>query len=252
MKYLLAGILLLLAGTSSGESLTLTTPRGAKIDVIAQLPEGTGPFTTVVLAPGQGYHMQLPALEKTAQRLLAAGFAVFRFNWAYYTSTPQGNLSNEFVLEIEDMNAVVALAKSDTRVDSERIWAAGKSLGSSVAWHVLKGDSSLKGGALLTPVCSQAESGNQEPTPIHDYYYPSIDEETRPLVFVVGDSDPLCSPSILYRLISELTGPSRLAVVGGDHSFENLPLSGNEAFEKNLRLIGDFVALAIADWSVTD
>lgn len=252
MKYILIGILLLSAGNVGAEPFPLTTPRGAVIDVIEEFPEGLGPFSTVVLAPGQGYHMQMPTLELLAKKLLSEGIAVYRFNWAYYTSTPRGDLSDGFALEIEDMQTVITKAKSDSRVDQKRLWAAGKSLGSSVAWHVLAEDSSLRGGVLLTPVCSQVLSGTQTPSPLHEYYYPNITEETRPMVFGLGDSDPLCSVPILYNLIADLKGQSRIIVVGGNHSFESLPLEGNEALEKNFAVLNDFVALAIRQWSVSD
>lgn len=251
MKFLL-GFLILFSANVAAEQTTLITPRNATIELIAQFPDGTGPFATVVLAPGQGYHMQLPSLEGLANKLVAEGIAVYRFNWAYYTSTPRGNPSDGFALEIEDMQTVVSAAKGDPRVDSKRLWASGKSLGSSVAWHVLSQDPSLRGGALLTPVCSQVMEGATTPTPIHEYYYPGILEETRPLIFALGDSDPLCDLPVLYSLLSKLSGPSRLAVAGGDHGFQELPLAGDEAFEKNIIAISNIVTLAIAQWSVPD
>lgn len=84
------------------------------------------------------------------------------------------------------MNTVVALAVADSRVDSSRVWAAGKLLGSSVAWHVLRANRTLRGDVLLTPVCSQIESAGAAPVAILDYYYEDVSAETRPLVFALG------------------------------------------------------------------
>jgi len=250
MKGLLTAILILHCSLSvAAESVSIATPRGSTIEVIADFPIGAGPFTTVILAPGQGYHMRLAALEQTARRLVEEDIAVYRFDWTYYTATPRGSPSQDFVLEIEDMNTVVALAVADSRVDSSRVWAAGKSLGSSVAWHVLRANRTLRGGVLLTPVCSQVESAGAAPVAIHDYYYPDVSAETRPLVFAQGDADPLCSTPILYGLMADLSAPTRLLVVGGDHSFEGLPRAEGNALDENLQAVADFVALAVADFS---
>ncbi len=250
MKHLLLPILMLhSAMTFAADTLSIQTPRAATIEVVADFPTGPGPFITVILAPGQGYHMNLPAIESTARRLVEEGIAVYRFNWAYYSASPRGNPSDGFELEIEDMHSVVEFARSDTRVDSSRLWAAGKSLGSSVAWHVLRGDSELRGGVLLTPVCSQVENPQQPPVAVHDYYYPDVSAETRPLIIVLGDDDPLCSTSILYSLVAKLNAVTRLSIVGGDHSFDNLHREGDLAFQQNLQAVTDFVALSVSDFS---
>jgi len=234
----------------AAESLFSPTPRGVTIEVVADFPAGPGPFITVILAPGQGYHMGLPAMERTAQRLVQEGIAVYRFNWAYYTASPQGNPSEGFEFEIEDMNTVLALAQADSRVDSSRTWAAGKSLGSSVAWHVLRDNNTLRGGVFLTPVCGHVESFEQSPDVVQNYYYPGVSAESRSMVIVQGDADPLCSTPILYGMVADLNAPTRLSVVGGDHSFAGLRREGDLAFEQNLQAVADFVAVAVSDLSM--
>jgi hypothetical protein len=54
--------LLLLALLSTGhnfaaEEMTVGAPDGRRVSVIADFPSGPGPHSTIVLAPGQGYHM---------------------------------------------------------------------------------------------------------------------------------------------------------------------------------------------------
>ncbi len=251
-------ILLILAGlnctstVAAGEFPHVVTPRGTPISVIAEFPTGTGPFPAVVLAPGQGYHMRLPALEKTAKSLTGNGIAVFRFNWAYFSASPKGTPSSDLALEIEDMSAVVAAVKSDPRVRQDYVWAAGKSLGSLVAWRVLASDKSLRGGAFLTPVCSRAPDTKSTPVSEAEENYPGLKTESRTLVFVLGDKDHLCSPPLLYKFLANSSGKTRVGVVGGDHGFENKARTGaaaTTALEGNLRVVADFITLAISDAS---
>jgi alpha/beta superfamily hydrolase len=120
------------------QPIKLKTPRGAVLDVIAEFPAGDGPFPTVILAPGQGYHMGLPAMEQTAKEMVVQRIAVYRFNWAYFSNDAKnGQPSKEYVAEIEDMTAVLTKVRSDPRVAKDKIAVAGKSLGSLVAWQVL-------------------------------------------------------------------------------------------------------------------
>lgn len=248
---LLAGLI----GTSTAfavEPTLISTPRGTPISVIAEFPTGVGPFPAVVLAPGQGYHMTLPALEKSAKTLTENGIAVFRFNWAYFSASPKGKPSSDLAIEIEDMSAVVAAVKSDPRVRPEYIWAAGKSLGSLVAWRVLASDKSLRGGAFLTPVCSRAPDAKSPPVSEAEENYPGLQSESRTLAFVLGDKDPLCSPPLLYKFLANSSGKTRVGVVGGDHGFENKARTGAAAtiaLEGNLRVVAEFITLAISDAS---
>jgi len=98
--------------------------RGAPgdLDLIADFPPGGGPFPAGVLAPGEGYHMRLPAMERTAEALVAQGHAVYRFNWAYWSREPKGKPAADLSSELDDIRRVLAAARSDRRVaaDSSR------------------------------------------------------------------------------------------------------------------------------------
>jgi predicted alpha/beta-hydrolase family hydrolase len=132
-------VLVVLPVELRAEALKLTTPRGAVLEVIAELPPGPGPFAAVVLAPGQGYHMNLPAIEQPAKRLLAQGVAVYRFNSAYFSRTSQsGSPSEDLSREIEDLATVIARVRSEPRIDQRKVSVGGKSLGSVVAWRLLR------------------------------------------------------------------------------------------------------------------
>jgi predicted alpha/beta-hydrolase family hydrolase len=212
------------------QALTLTTPRGAVVEVIAELPPGPGPFPAVVLAPGQGYHMNLPAIEQPAKRLLAQGVAVYRFNWAYFSRRSQGGSpSEDLSSEIEDLATVIARVRSEARVDQSKVSVGGKSLGSVVAWRVLREDKSLRTGLFLTPICSNLPKGATQPVSEADENYPGLSTEQRRVSFIAGDRDPLCSPGVLYRFAASSPTPIRVAVVGGDHGFGNRALQGASA-----------------------
>ncbi|MBT9457207.1 MAG: alpha/beta hydrolase [Burkholderiaceae bacterium] len=251
----IASSLVLIHPAFAGESLRVKTPRGAELEVVADLPSGPGPFAAIVLAPGQGYHLALPALEQTAQALVAQGIAVYRFNWAYFSGNPKaGKPSEDLSLELEDLRTVLALAKAEPRVAGARLSVGGKSLGSVVAWRALAADAGLRSGLFLTPVCSRTPQGQAVPVSHADENYPGIASERRPIAFIAGDQDPLCAASVLYRFAAPAPGPARVAIVGGDHSFENrkLPAAAADAARiRNIRavalLAGNFIVENSAD-----
>jgi len=227
------------------ETLTVTTPRGAKVEVVADFPAGAGPFAAIVLAPGQGYHMALPALEQTAARLVSHGVAVYRFNWAYFTAAPKpGSPSDDLSSELQDMNAVLAAAEAEPRVNRSKLSVGGKSLGSVVAWRVLVANKTLRSGLFLTAVCSRVAKGQAVPTAMADENYPGVAAESRPLLFISGDRDPLCAPPVLYRFAAQAGGSARVAIVGGDHSYQNSALTGVAADEARARSINAVSQLA--------
>jgi dienelactone hydrolase len=242
--------LLFATGASASDPLHLTTPRGATVDVLQDRPSGPGPFPAIVLGSGAGYTMKLPILEHVAEALVAQGIAVFRFDWAYHVKDPEhGVPSKDRAPEIEDMNAVLALARKQAWVDGSRIVVGGKSLGSIIAWRVLRATPDLKGALLLTPVCSPPG-----PAPIApDTNYPDVSHEGRASAWVLGDRDPVCKDPILYRFLAEAAGPARIAVLEGNHSFEDGPTTdpvvaarAEREIDLASRLAADFVASLLA------
>jgi predicted alpha/beta-hydrolase family hydrolase len=225
----------------------LTTPRGDRIDVMAEFPAGaTAPVPTVVLAPGANYPMRQPLMEATARELLARGVAVWRFDWAYTTRQPAGRPSARLADEVEDMRAVIEKARHDPRVSADRLFVAGKSLGSGVAWQLMAAYPALRGAVLLTPVCSEMRGSTV--VSVADDNYPGLAQERRPLLFIAGDRDPLCEPASLYRFAAAAGGPARVAVLGGNHGLEQPGRTGDVARDANRRnaqrvgqLVADFI-----------
>jgi dienelactone hydrolase len=197
--------------------LELVTPRGAPIEVLAERPPGKGPFPAIVLGSGSGYHARLPLLEQTARALLRSGVAVYRFNWAYFVRDPdQGKQSESRADEIEDMQTVIARARSAPFIDPKRVFVGGKSLGSIIAWRVFRSDPFLAGALLLTPVCSKAS----DPPFSIERNYPDLLSEQRPVQWILGDSDPVCEPRALYRFLAGAPRPHKVSLLSGNHSFE--------------------------------
>lgn len=210
------------------------------MEVVADFPVGTGPFPAVVLAPGQGYHLALPALAQTAQQLVAHGIAVYRFNWVYFSNNPKkGRPSDNLSNELEDLQSVLKMARAEPRVAQDKVSVGGKSLGSLVAWKALSSDPSLRAGVFLTPVCSRASDGQAQD--FSNANYPGITTELRPVLFVAGDSDPLCAPRVLYAFVAKAQGNAHVAIIGGDHGFENKTLTGPAAIDaarnRNINLL---------------
>lgn len=245
-----AALLLFAAAHAFAQPITVPRGDGVSISAIVDLPAGAGKVPAVVLAPGQGYHMGLPVLESTARALNEQGIAVIRFNWGYFTAVPRGQPSADLSAELRDLQAVLAAARAHARIDAQRVSVGGKSLGSGVAWRAFVADRQLRSALLLTPVCSRIPKGENAPRPEARENYPGLDAETRPSLWISGDADPLCAPALLYAFAATGQRHTRVAVVGGDHGFENraLPAAEAEAFRAvNLKAVTALIAGFVAD-----
>ena len=226
------------------DEMTIDAPDGRRISVIADFPSGPGPHAAMVLAPGQGYHMNLPAMAETARALVGQGVAAFRFNWTYFTAQPRREPSADLSKELEDFQAVVAAARAHPRIDGTALSAGGKSLGSLVAWRALRADPQLRAALLLTPVCSRVTKGESRARSEAKQNYPGFDTEQRLVLFIAGDSDPLCAPAVLYSFAATTPGRARVAIVGGDHGYESTALSMPAAEMARKRNLAAVSALA--------
>jgi dienelactone hydrolase len=196
------------------------TERGEEVEVIEDFPAGSGPFPTVVLAPGGVYHARAPIPDQVSKSLAASGIAVLRFNWSYFPQDGRsGRAEDDWSVEVADTKAVLERARADPRVDKSRIVLAGKSRGSIAAWHAFRSTPEAKAAALLTPVCSRVSKENPTPQALDHYRGSAL--ETRPVLMIAGDRDPFCSSRILYRYAASFGAPLRLAVIAGNHSLES-------------------------------
>ncbi|MFT3964413.1 MAG: alpha/beta fold hydrolase [Sphingobium sp.] len=219
----------------------VTTPRGAAIEVIAEKPAGKGPFPAVILAAGSAYDMRRPIIEQVARALLGQGIAVYRFDWAYQVAgTPFAAQPKDRLAEMEDMRTALALAEKDADIDHGRIAVAGKSLGSVIAWQVLRAAPEVKGALLLTPVCAPGNAAAD--------HYPGLSGEDRPRLWIIGDADPVCPLPLWERFIAEGGKGERIAVISGDHVYRTAGVPERDARAADLlaRLAADFAATLLA------
>lgn len=238
------------------ETVAATNAAGEQLAVIADFPPGESKYPAIVLAPGQGYHMSLPAMEATARALTEQGIAVFRFNWAYFTAQPKGQPSSDLSKELQDFQAVLAAARKHPKVMAQNLSVGGKSLGSLVAWRAFAADSQLRSALLLTPVCSRVPKGETLPRSEAKQNYPGLEAVQRLTLLILGDKDPLCAPSVLYaHLAAGVAAGSaarlaRLAIVGGDHGYEDgrLPAAAAQAaLKRNLAAVSSLSASFVAE-----
>jgi predicted alpha/beta-hydrolase family hydrolase len=242
---LLASLSLIMTSSAAFSDPVTRLPRshGEPLEVIADMPAGPGPFPAIVLAPGQGYPMDGALLAETARRLAEDGVAVWRFNWAYWTKDrSKGAPSEDLALEVREMAEVVAAARADRRVDPARLFVGGKSLGSLVAWQLLRQDAALHGALLLTPICTDERDG--KPVAVGPEGYAGLATERRPLAFIAGDEDPSCTPSMLYAFAAGTAGSTRVAIVGGDHGLRQTRLAKEMQAKALARTVDDAARLA--------
>ena len=74
------------APAASEPALTVETERGASVSVMTDLPSGDPPFPALVVAPGGGYPASAPLHAELAAAAAAAGYLVYRLDWAYWTA----------------------------------------------------------------------------------------------------------------------------------------------------------------------
>lgn len=210
----------------SAESLKLKTPRGVEIEVSIDLPAAaTGKHPAIIIAPGQGYHKDLPLVKNLAEKTAANGFVAIRFNWNYFSADSQnGQPSDDLKNEIEDMQTVINFAKGDQRIDGSRLIIAGKSLGTFVSYSIFDQDDSFAGLILMTPICTDPKSG----APIGDESYPRFAAKTKPIALVLGNADGLCSLPALYDFVKSSKGNVSISAFGGGHSL-NFPKTEDAA-----------------------
>ncbi len=208
--------------TTINSTVSIPTPRGPKLAGVlhySAAPNGVA----VVLAPGQGYHKELPLMKRSAEVLSAAGFTALRFDWAYFTA--KGQPSADLSVEREDVDAAIAFLRArsasmdEHRDSAKKIVLAGKSLGSlaSLMRAGTKSDD-LAGLALLTLPVHQPDDTSNARVEAAD-----LDKAKCPVLIINGDSDPMSDLATLYRLAASAKTAPRIVIVPGDHGFETKP-----------------------------
>lgn len=240
-NYLISLLCLAVAAANAGESSPIATADGRTVECSISLPECTGHVPCLVMAPGRGYHKDRPIFPDLARQASEAGFAVFTFDWHYFSAGL--NPSDGLVDEMEDMHAVIRAARRHPRVDATRIIAGGKSLGSAVAGAVFASDDSLAGLVLLTPVMPNEEAVAQN--------YPGLLTEKRPTLVVLGEGDrDACPLQVLYATLAKAARDVPVVVVGGDHGL-NIGSPENPATAPNIAVANAAIVQWLRLWTST-
>ncbi|MBN1425343.1 alpha/beta hydrolase [Candidatus Fermentibacteria bacterium] len=213
-----------LAAPDAAESVRVTTSDAREVECSIYLPAGADRAPCLVVAPGRGYHKGLPIFTDLAAQATAAGFAVFTFDWHYFSA---GTAPSEgLVDEIEDLRAMIRHARRHDRVDTAYLMLAGKSMGSVLAAGVFAEDDSLAALVLLTPVIPTEDAVGQ--------YYPDLLAERRPVLIALGEGDEAnCPLPVLYGALAGAARRVPVVVVGGDHGL-NIGSVGNPATTTNI------------------
>ncbi|MBR7792229.1 hypothetical protein KDM87_06425 [Undibacterium sp. FT147W] len=183
---------------------------------VVDFPAGSGPFPAIVIAPGLRYAMHRELFSLLADKAVAAGFAVGRFNWRFYESDPlAGQPSSALQDELQQLKEVIGQLRAESRVLPAQVHVVGKSFGSIIAWQALRDDAELKSGVLITPLFDEMQDGKL--CDVSATHYPGLLAETRPLQIVCGDNDPHCTVASLHRIMDQAAANLTLRLLRGDH-----------------------------------
>ncbi|MCL2865925.1 MAG: alpha/beta hydrolase [Lachnospiraceae bacterium] len=129
------------------EKIILGENTAFSVEGIITIPDEakfTGPFPAVVLVHGSGAHdmdetiYEVKPFKDIAEGLAELGIAAIRYNmrtWTYGKELRKANIKSFTVAEekIEDALLATEMLKKDTRIDANRIFLVGHSLGGCIA-----------------------------------------------------------------------------------------------------------------------
>lgn len=218
--------------------VTTIRVREREVRAVVHVPDVIPPSVVpaLVIAPGQGYHMELPLVRELYDRVVSEGWAAARFDWSFHTQRRDAP-APPYAAEVEELQAVIDHVRGLTGVDRSHFYIAGKSLGSGIALERAASDPSIRGVVLLTPPIHSPKPEYKMGT-----IRPRLEKLRQPSLIVVGERDPLCELGRLYGLLTGLPHAPNLAVVGGDHSLR--PASETERGAANV----DLALRHVMDW----
>jgi predicted alpha/beta-hydrolase family hydrolase len=168
----------------------------------------------LMLAHGAGNDMRNPFLSFVCKGVAGAGIATLKFNFPY---KEKGRKAPDPAQKLEaTWRAVLDRVRRDPKLEFDRVFAGGKSLGGRMASRVVAQGEQVDGLVFLGyPLHPPGKPEN-----LRTAHFPDI---TVPSLFIQGTRDNLCDLTLLRRALPQIQGESELHLVeGGDHSF-NLP-----------------------------
>ncbi|XP_018432115.1 PREDICTED: testis-expressed sequence 30 protein [Nanorana parkeri] len=169
------------------------------LDAILSIPKDHGNVVNgVILTHGAGGDMNFAHLVSMARYLASHGLLCLRF-------TCKGlNL----VYRTKAYNAVVVYMKSLDDYNIGDIFLAGRSMGSRVAAHVMRGACEEGDGAIQGLICLSY--------PLHSPNAKGMlrDEDilhiTKPMLFISGSVDEMCDRALMMKTISKMKAPVQI------------------------------------------
>lgn len=135
-------------------AVTKTTVTLAGFDVVLHVPDGPGPFPTVLFSPG--FQLDAVHFEDTGAYLASHGFFTAIPTWgdSFLAAIPHSDLADH-------VSAILDALVADSRVDPEALAAGGHSRGGKVAILAATRDARIKASFNLDPVDSAGGPGAQ-------------------------------------------------------------------------------------------
>ncbi|HUH07106.1 MAG TPA: alpha/beta family hydrolase [Egibacteraceae bacterium] len=169
----------------------------------------------VVLAPGAGTTIAHATLSGIAEGLSARGFPVLAFNFGYAEA---GRRAPDPMPRLLTAFAHAAGAARDL-MGGRPVVLGGRSMGGRVASLLVAGGEPASGLLLLNyPLHRPGKGGERAAADLRSDHWPQI---RVPVLFCVGDRDPMCDLDLLERERRARlnAAPSEVHVaVGADHS----------------------------------
>jgi len=229
-----------LSASAADQTVDIKTPRGSLIKIDIYNP---GLPTALFIGPGQGCTPRLDMYGALATEAKVHGFTLVRLYWAYCVANPQGNPSTDLSTEKEDFLTALSYVKRDMGFSNEKIFIGGKSLGTFVSSEIFKTEPSLPGLVMLTPVCTDSTDPNNRKN-VFSEYYPELSAETRPVILIQGNVDPLCDTVHFQEYLKDKPSNFISLATNGDHGLGIKNPDGQYSTElgaKNLQAISRWI-----------
>ena len=208
------------------KNITISLSNSENVSGVIAAPENyrAGEGTGVIIAHGAGNDMDHALIVTLSNGLAEAGFITLRFNFPYKEKGRKAPDSQEKL--ILTWQSVYNFLKTDTEFKTDKIVAAGKSMGGRVASQMVA-DGQMDADRLVFLGYPLHAPGRKDKLRDAHLYRINI-----PILFFAGTRDPLCDLALLKGVLEKLPSPWSLETIeGGDHSFV-LPKSAKTTQEE--------------------
>lgn len=208
-------------------TLVFKNPQGLKLAGNLIVPQGSGPFPTVVFAHGFDSSKDSPRSVPLARRLADGFIASFLIDFTGHGESEGLKENSTIEQQTQDLKSALDFIRKQPKVDEEKLALHGSSSGCLVALNLLLTDKRPRTAVLRAPRT--------------DYYFPSVKEQakkiTTPLFFIQGENDPLLKET--KNFLNLLQTESELVVIpDADHLFTN-PAHLDEVIELSVNWFED-------------